>query len=100
MSEFPPYPPTKYVTGSGSGSFSKEGGTGEAMSEFTPEDWEAIVSRQKARIAELEEALRKVRPLLQDTVDVHSDPSDAGYNECDTAPCSWCEIAKEVLKKP
>ena len=28
------------------------------MSEFTPEDWEAIVSKQKAQIAELEDALQ------------------------------------------
>ena len=61
---------------------------------------ENICADQETRIAELEGALRKVRPLLQDTVDVHSDPSDAGYNECDTAPCDWCETAKELLEKP
>ena len=28
------------------------------MSDFTPEDWETIVSKQKARIAKLEDALQ------------------------------------------
>ena len=59
-----------------------------------------VAPKLGARIAKLEDALRKMRPLLQDTVDVHSDPSDGGYNECDTAPCDWCETAKEVLEKP
>ena len=70
------------------------------MSEFTAEDWETIVSEQKARIAELEGELRKARPLLQDIMDIHRDPEDGEYHECDTDPCAWCTEAKELVEKP
>ena len=53
----------------------------------------------EVRIAELEDTLRKVRPLLQDIMDIHRDPSDGQYNECDTDPCAWCVEAKELLQQ-
>ena len=55
------------------------------------------LSEAEARIAELEEALRKIQPLLRGTVDSHSDPHDSDYNECESIPCNWCKIALEVL---
>ena len=53
----------------------------------------------EVRIAELEDALRKARPLLQDIMDIHRDPSDGEYHECDTDPCAWCTEAKELLQQ-
>ena len=35
--------------------------------------------------------------LLKDVMQLHSDPNGAQYNECDTAPCSWCEEAKRLM---
>jgi len=55
------------------------------------------LKNRAARIAELEEALRKVQPLLRDTVDSHADPHDSDYNECESIPCNWCKTALEVL---
>ena len=59
--------------------------------------YNCIAPTLAARIAELEEALRIARPLLQETVDSHSDPESPEYNECDTAICLWCEGARKVL---
>ena len=58
------------------------------------------VCEAKARIAKLEDALRKARPLLQDIMDIHRDPSDGEYRGCDTDPCAWCTEAKELVEKP
>ncbi len=51
----------------------------------------------QARIAELEEALRLARLLLQETVDFHRDPESEEYNGCEVDPCLWCEGAQKVL---
>ena len=56
--------------------------------------------KEKARIAGLEDALRRARPLLQDIMDIHRDPEDGEYHECDTDPCAWCTEAKELVEKP
>ena len=53
-----------------------------------------------ARIAKLEDVLRKARPLLRDIMDIHRDPEDGEYHECDTDPCAWCAEAKELVEKP
>lgn len=50
-----------------------------------------------ARLAELEAKLDAVKPLMQEIMDVHADPREAEYNECDTDPCMWCEQAKAAL---
>lgn len=43
-------------------------------------------------------ALRKqTSELLQDVMNVHSDPDSGGYNYCDDDPCQWCINAKSVL---
>ena len=52
------------------------------------------------RIAELEDTLRKARILLKDIMDIHRDPEDGEYHECDTDPCAWCTEAKELVEKP
>ena len=52
------------------------------------------------RIAKLEEALRKARPLLQDIMDAHCDPNDGEYHACDIDPCAWCTEAKGLVEKP
>ena len=53
----------------------------------------------EARIAKLEDALRKARPLLRDIMDIHRDPEDGEYHECDTDPCAWCTEAKELVEQ-
>ena len=55
--------------------------------------------KEKARIAELEDVLRRARPLLRDIMDIHRDPNDGQYNECDTDPCAWCVEAKELVEQ-
>ena len=56
--------------------------------------------KEKARIAALEDTLRKARPLLQDIMAAHCDPNDGEYHACDIDPCAWCTEAKELVEKP
>lgn len=35
-----------------------------------------------------------VRDLLVEVLMIHADPENPGYNECDVAPCAWCESAR------
>lgn len=41
-----------------------------------------------------------LRELLQEVMGEHRDKDDANYNECEDAPCLWCEHAAEVLRTP
>ena len=59
-----------------------------------------FIIEKESRIVELEDVLRKARLLLQDIMDIHRDPEDGQYNECDTDPCAWCTEAKELVEKP
>ena len=36
--------------------------------------------------------------LLEDVIDIHSDPKEYGYNQCDDDACFWCEQAKEWIR--
>lgn len=36
--------------------------------------------------------------LLQETLANHRDPQHSGYNECETGPCFWCELAETAIK--
>lgn len=56
-----------------------------------------ILDDADSRIAALEEALGRAKPLLQETVDAHRDPGDAEYNECEKTPCHWCAQALTIL---
>jgi hypothetical protein len=40
----------------------------------------------------------RFRELLEDVIWQHSDPRGAEYNECDKAPCAWCEEAKALIR--
>lgn len=35
--------------------------------------------------------------LIKEVMQWHSDPASADYNQCDTAPCRWCENARRLL---
>lgn len=37
------------------------------------------------------------RELLLETIREHADPASLYYNNCDTAPCAWCEKAMELI---
>ena len=53
----------------------------------------------KKRMAKLEAIIYKMRPLVQEIIDIHADPDCAEYNECDTDPCMWCEQMKAALEQ-
>lgn len=36
--------------------------------------------------------------LLREVMSWHADPKSPDYNECDTAPCRWCEQAAAALR--
>lgn len=54
---------------------------------------------QKQRIEELQAKLGALVPYIQEVLDIHSDPTCAEYNECDSDPCLWCEGVKAILKQ-
>ena len=70
-----------------------------AMDVVHTNELQCVLLQAKARIAELEDALLKAQPLLQDIMDIHRDPEDGEYHECDTDPCAWCTEAKELLQQ-
>ena len=72
------------------------------MGESAHDPVAAAANRLYLRIQTLKEWQRKAAPLLQDTVDMHSDPESCGYNECEpeNAPCAWCEEARALLSEP
>ena len=39
----------------------------------------------------------RLEELLKEIWEVHADPADLLYNECDTAECAWCEDSKKVI---
>jgi hypothetical protein len=41
--------------------------------------------------------VEKMQELLKQVMDWHSDPGSAEYNQCDTDPCSWCEMAQATF---
>ncbi len=45
------------------------------------------VNKVNAQLAAAQAAMKEVRAE-------HCDPNEAGYNECDTAPCKWCDDTK------
>ena len=52
-------------------------------------------------IDEAMHALKEMSALLEEVYTGHKEPEDGGmYNECDTAPCIWCDKVKPfILKK-
>ena len=53
-------------------------------------------------IRERDQAMAQVETLaalVREVMDWHSDPDNGGsYNECETAPCKWCENAAAAIK--
>ena len=47
----------------------------------------------RARIAELE----KLIPLVSEVMANHRDPQSGEYNECESSPCMWCDIAQKAI---
>lgn len=43
-----------------------------------------------------QEKIEKLSALIKEVMQWHADPNSSEYNECDTAPCFWCEQAKEL----
>lgn len=43
--------------------------------------------------------LREIQFLLMEHMGQHRSPDMPEYNQCDTAPCNWCERAKKVLEE-
>lgn len=35
--------------------------------------------------------------LLRETMQSHSTPDCAEFQDCDAAPCLWCETARKIL---
>ena len=45
------------------------------------------------RIAELEQLI----PLVKEVMSNHRDPQSGEYNECESSPCMWCDLAQKVV---
>ena len=45
------------------------------------------------RIAELEQLI----PLVKEVMSNHRDPQSGEYNECESSPCMWCDIAQKAI---
>jgi hypothetical protein len=41
----------------------------------------------------------RLRELVKEVTDWHKTPDSGEYNECDVAPCHWCEMANDILSK-
>jgi hypothetical protein len=41
---------------------------------------------------------KAIEELLRDIMGAHADRDDTAYNQCDEAPCAWCESAAYVLR--
>ena len=52
-----------------------------------------LVKQLKARIAELEQLI----PLVKEVMSNHRDPQSGEYNECESSPCMWCDLAQKVV---
>lgn len=39
----------------------------------------------------------EIESLLREVMRQHADPDAPEYNECDTAPCNWCERAVRII---
>ena len=39
----------------------------------------------------------EIDSLLSEIMRLHADPKAPEYNDCDTAPCNWCERASKLL---
>jgi len=46
---------------------------------------------------DLERRNAKMETLMAEVLRSHSDPEMAEYNECEKAPCFWCEQAKALM---
>lgn len=44
------------------------------------------------------EKLALAKELLKEIVASHRDDESSDYNECEKAPCRFCELAKTVLE--
>ena len=65
-----------------------------------PADTPATVAELRAelaaankRIAELEQLI----PLVKEVMSNHRDPQSGEYNECESSPCMWCDLAQKVV---
>ena len=47
----------------------------------------------RERIAELEQLI----PLVKEVMSNHRDPQSGEYNECESSPCMWCDLAQKVV---
>ncbi len=36
--------------------------------------------------------------LLEDIINMHTDPNSCDYNECEKDQCAWCELATAIIK--
>jgi len=43
------------------------------------------------------EHISRIKELLQEVAMGHATPSDAEYNQCDSAPCNWCAAAVGII---
>lgn len=57
----------------------------------------ALNQSASAALSVVEAIKPKIVRLLTDTINEHSDPGNAFYNQCETDECQWCATAKEVL---
>lgn len=48
-------------------------------------------------IRRLRSKYAEMRPLLEEVVREHADPTFCDYNGCDKEPCLWCSNAKRAL---
>jgi len=61
----------------------------------TPESCSVL----EAENQRLKAVVQKMRPLVQEIIDMHADPDCAEYNCCDTDPCMWCEQMEAALEQ-
>lgn len=61
-------------------------------------DWNEFAPVGKVRVTKVDVPSpqlkwESLRDLLTEIVQIHADPTDPGYNECDVDKCQWCEQA-------
>lgn len=46
----------------------------------------------------LKEALKKVKPFIEEMWAEHRDKNSFGYNQCEIDPCMWCEETNKIFE--